>query len=110
MKKLLPILNVAARSLARKRPVNAMWQIVWDEKAEKDFLKLDWQHQNRLLNFIAGRLQTAVDPRLLAEAMSGEFKGLWRFRHGDYRIIVEFQDKILTILILRVDHLKQVYR
>jgi mRNA interferase RelE/StbE len=35
---------------------------------------------------------------------------LWRYRMGDYRIICEIQDRVVTVLVLRVRHRKEVYR
>jgi mRNA interferase RelE/StbE len=34
----------------------------------------------------------------------------WRIRVGDYRIIYNITDKILLIIIIDIDHRKQIYR
>ena len=34
----------------------------------------------------------------------------WRVRVGDYRILYEIHDDILTILVIRVAHRREVYR
>ena len=34
----------------------------------------------------------------------------WRIRVGDYRIIYNISDNVLGILIIDIDHRKQVYR
>lgn len=34
----------------------------------------------------------------------------WRIRVSDYRIIYEIQDNILQIIVIEIDHRKQVYR
>jgi mRNA interferase RelE/StbE len=34
----------------------------------------------------------------------------YRVRCGDYRIIYEINDRVLTILVLRIGHRRQVYR
>lgn len=34
----------------------------------------------------------------------------WRIRVADYRIIYEIKDNILQIIVIDVDHRKQVYR
>jgi mRNA interferase RelE/StbE len=43
------------------------------------------------------------------EALQGE-KGLYRYRSGSYRIIFSIRDDELVVLIVDVDHRKQVYR
>jgi len=34
----------------------------------------------------------------------------WRVRAGDYRILYEIHDDVLTILVIRVAHRREVYR
>ena len=34
----------------------------------------------------------------------------WRIRVGDYRIIYKIKDDILQIIVIEIDHRKQVYR
>lgn len=34
----------------------------------------------------------------------------WRIRAADYRIIYEIKDDILQIIVIEIDHRKQVYR
>ena len=40
----------------------------------------------------------------------GTFKGLFKFRVGDYRIIYSIEKNRLTIFVLRILHRKDVYR
>jgi len=35
---------------------------------------------------------------------------LWRVRVSDYRIVYEVRDKVLLVLVVRVAHLREVYR
>lgn len=48
------------------------------------------------------------EPLKFAEKLTARRDGDYRFRVGDYRIIVAFDGK--TIYILRVQHRKDVYR
>ena len=34
----------------------------------------------------------------------------WRIRVGDYRIIYEIHDTVLLVLVIRIDHRRNVYR
>jgi mRNA interferase RelE/StbE len=36
--------------------------------------------------------------------------GLWRYRVGDYRMLVSIHDDELLVLVVSVDHRRQVYR
>ncbi|MFP5212031.1 MAG: type II toxin-antitoxin system RelE family toxin [Acidobacteriota bacterium] len=35
---------------------------------------------------------------------------LYRLREGDYRIIYQVEDQVLTILVIRIGHRREVYR
>ena len=48
-------------------------------------------------------------PRRMGKALTGDFKGAWRYRLGDYRIIAEIHDDTLTILVITIGNRKNVY-
>lgn len=37
-------------------------------------------------------------------------EGEWRVRTGDYRIVYEIHDQVLTVLVVRVAHRREVHR
>lgn len=49
------------------------------------------------------------NPRIVGNSLSGE-SGFWRYRVGDYRILVSIEDDELLVLVVDVDHRRQVYR
>lgn len=42
--------------------------------------------------------------------MGKKYEGLWKYRVGDYRILVEIKDKTVTILVVEVGNRREVYR
>lgn len=61
------------------------------------------------------RIQAAVEllasnPRPPAATQLVGGLGEWRVRTGDYRIVYEIHDDVLTVLVLRVGHRKEIYR
>jgi mRNA interferase RelE/StbE len=44
------------------------------------------------------------------KALSGEFKGLYRWCSGKFRIIYEIQQEVLVVLVLKIGHRSDVYR
>lgn len=51
-----------------------------------------------------------ANPRSSGKALQGEFKGLWRYRIGDYRVICQIKDKELVILVIDLAHRKDIYK
>lgn len=42
--------------------------------------------------------------------LKGEFVGLRRIRVGVYRVVYEVQDEVLTVLVIRIGHRREIYR
>lgn len=42
--------------------------------------------------------------------LKAEFSGLRRIRVGMYRVVYEIQDNLLTILVVRINHRRDIYR
>jgi mRNA interferase RelE/StbE len=86
------------------------WKIEIARTAEKHIKKLDRVVQTSIIRFLRARVQPADNPRQWGKPLHGDRGGLWRYRVGDYRLICDIQDVKITVLVLRVDHRKDVYR
>ena len=64
----------------------------------------------RILRFLAERVATLENPRRIGEALKGPPIGLWRYRVGDFRIIVQIEDRRVTVLVLDLGNRKEIYR
>lgn len=88
-----------------------VWQIKFDEGAKKDISRLDKQIAKRITRFLSDRLAKLDNPRSIGEALKGSKLGeFWRYRVGNYRIIVNIEDKTLSILVVKVGNRKEIYR
>jgi mRNA interferase RelE/StbE len=87
--------------------VPEIWRIELTRTAEQ-ITKLDRAAQNAILDFLRERVKPAPDPRQWGKALQGEKRGLWRYRVGDYRLICDIQDERITILVLELEHRKDV--
>lgn len=87
------------------------WKIEFESQAVKELKKFDRQAVVRILGFLEQRVAKLEDPRTLGAALVGSQLGeFWKYRIGDYRIIVKIEDHILRILVLRCGNRKDVYR
>ncbi|MCK5871393.1 MAG: type II toxin-antitoxin system RelE/ParE family toxin [Methylococcales bacterium] len=85
------------------------WKIDFDRQAFKALSKLDSVVKKRIVQFLEN-LELVDNPRQQGKALTGKFKGLWRYRVGDYRLICNIEDEQIIILVLDVAHRKQVYK
>lgn len=87
------------------------WKIEIDPTADRELDRLDPQIAKRILKFLHKRIATLKDPRSIGDPLKGpQFGEFWRYRVGDYRIIVRIEDYILLILVLRIGHRKNIYK
>lgn len=77
--------------------------------AHKHILRLDRKDAARIRDFLEDRLSALDHPRRIGSALRSPDR-LWRYRVGDYRVIVEIQDQQLTVLVIEVGHRREVYR
>ena len=84
-----------------------MFKVHFKKSVEKDLKALPKADQKKMLEQIGKVL--AKDP-YEGKALSGEFKGLYRWRTGHFRVIYEIQKHVLIILVLKIGHRKDVYR
>ena len=84
------------------------YKVKWHEKAIEDLKNLDKQNAKGIVERVKTYL--AQDPISLGKPLKGMFKGLFRYRYGDYRIIYALDRKEKSISILRIGHRKDVYK
>ena len=85
------------------------WSIELSEKAEKALAKLGSNAAIRIAKTLR-EVALLPDPRIRGEALTGNLAGYWRYRVGDWRIIVQCVDDRLVILVVAVGHRRKVYR
>lgn len=85
-----------------------MYQVKFSKQAIKELQKLDRQVVRIIKNWVSKSLVDTVDPRVYGKALTGNLKGVWRYRVGDYRIFADIQDEELTIFLFEVAYRREV--
>lgn len=86
------------------------WTIEYAETARKQLRKLDKLAARRIADFMDERVAPSENPRAMGKALKGPLGDLWRYRVGDYRVLCDLQDNVLTVLVLRIGNRREVYR
>ena len=84
------------------------WHVETTPTFEREFGKLDSPVQKRIAAYLVDVAQLP-DPRLRGKALTGTHRGTWRYRIGDYRIIVTLDDGTLVKLALAVAKRSEAY-
>lgn len=83
------------------------YRIRFTPKANKQISRLDKPIARRIRLYL--ETLDLENPRRAGKPLSGE-SGFWRYRVGDYRILVSIEDEVLLVLVVDVDHRRQIYR
>ena len=85
------------------------YSIVWTNKAAQEYGKLDNSVRKQIDKYL-DKISVSADPCSMGKALSVDLTGLWRYRVGDYRIVVKIDNTELIVLIVSVKHRSIVYR
>jgi len=86
-----------------------VWRVEFDADAARDLRRLGAVAERAILRYLRQRIATAEDPRRFGRPLTGDPKGLWRYRVGDYRIVAAIEDDRFVVLVVAVGHRREVY-
>jgi mRNA interferase RelE/StbE len=87
-----------------------VWRVAFHRAAVRDLRKLGGDAEKRVLRYLRERISGSKDPRRFGHALTGDRKGLWRYRVGDFRIVAAIEDHRFVVLVVTVGHRREVYR
>ena len=83
-----------------------MFKIEWTEEAVRDLEKLDRQVAIRILRKLDWFSKNFT--RVVPEPLSGGFKGTYKLRVGDWRVVYTIEDDI--IVVQSIGHRREIYK
>ena len=86
-----------------------VFTIKYEDKAAKQLKKIDKATRKIIKTWIEKNIIGTNNPRQQGKALTGNLKGYWRYRIGDYRLIVEIKDKECVVIAISIGHRKEVY-
>ena len=87
-----------------------IWTVEFTRDSQRDLKRLALSDQRRIVDFLQERAASHESPRILAKRLTAQKEELWRFRVGDFRVIVRFIDSKMEILVVEVGHRRDIYR
>jgi len=85
------------------------WRVEVSDAARKQLRKLGRRNADRIVKTLE-QIAALDDPRQRGHALVGDYAGHWRYRVGDYRVIVKIEDQKLVIIVIAIGHRREVYR
>lgn len=88
-----------------------VWRIEFKPEAMDELGRLDQVVQRRIIKVLRERIAPLDNPRSLGQSLTGKELGqFWKYRMGDYRVVCSIMDDVITILVIRIGHRREVYR
>lgn len=85
------------------------YRIEYSKKAIKELGKLDPQISRKITKWLSNHVDESLNPRQYGSPIKGN-KAEWRYRVGNYRILVDIYDDKAIIFTLEVGHRKEIYK
>lgn len=85
------------------------WQLVLAKEFERSIRKLDKPDIRRIKTYLDQVVQLD-NPRARGKALTADKVGLWRYRVGNFRVLVKFEDQQMQVIALDVGHRSTIYR
>ncbi len=85
------------------------YKVIFTKKALKQLKKIDKHTSALILGWIEKHINNSENPRALGKALIENKYGEWRYRIGNYRMLCEIQDEKIIVLVLEIEHRKEIY-
>ncbi|MFW5500300.1 MULTISPECIES: type II toxin-antitoxin system RelE family toxin [unclassified Maridesulfovibrio] len=82
------------------------WKVEYTARAKKSLRKLDQQTALRIVDYMDN---LPDDPRDQGKGLVGNLAEFWRYRVGNYRVLVKLEDDKLVILVVEAGHRRKIY-
>lgn len=83
------------------------YKVLWEEGARDDLADIDKAVARKIIEKVTGYV--ASDPVAMGKPLKGVYKGLYRYRFGDWRIIYALDREAEEMIVLRIGHRRNVY-
>ena len=87
-----------------------VYKLEFSKRFDRQFSKLDKSTQRYIFNWLIKHLDNVENPRYSGKSLTGNKQGLWRYRIGNYRVIVDIIDTNCVIIAVEVAHRQFIYK
>lgn len=85
------------------------YRLEFTPDVKKQLKKMDKYQATLLTRWLYRNIDGTANPREHGKALSANRAGQWRYRIGNYRVIVEIEDERLVVTAILVGHRRNVY-
>lgn len=87
-----------------------MYELEFSKQALKQLKKMDKGVSKVILSWLSKNINHTMNPRQHGKCLTADKSNLWRYRVGDYRILVQVEDENLVVYAVTIGHRREVYK
>lgn len=85
------------------------FKLEFTKEVQKQLKKMDKFQSTLIVRWLYQHIDDIENPRSLGKSLCGNHVGRWRYRVGNYRIIVEIEDDRIVVTAIQIGHRKNIY-
>jgi mRNA interferase RelE/StbE len=87
----------------------SLWRLETSVEFDRAVRRLDRESLRRIKSYLDEVLDLE-NPRDRGRGLTANLSSYWRYRIGDYRVIVEIRDETLVVIAIGLGHRSEIYR
>lgn len=87
----------------------SIWRLETSVEFDRAARRLDKEALRRIQRYL-GDLLELENPSDRGRGLTANLSSYWRYRIGDYRVIVEIRDEALVVIAIGLGHRSEIYR
>lgn len=85
------------------------YKLFLSNRFKRSFKKIDKHNALIITKWIDKNLYACTNPYFQGKYLKGKFEGYWRYRIGNYRLIVKIEHDKLVITAIEIAHRRDIY-
>jgi len=81
----------------------------FNPRSLRQLKKLDKLVQRLLIDWLDKHIENSDNPRLHGKGLTANHSGEWRYRVGNYRILVDIHEAVVEVEVIQVGHRREIY-
>lgn len=102
-------MKINQQFLGKRLKRSMIWKIDFNDEADKNLAKLNPHARKILRDYLDNRILKLKHPKDTGKALTGNYRGLWRYRVDKFRIICRIQEDKLIVLVVKIGKRDEVY-
>jgi mRNA interferase RelE/StbE len=86
-----------------------VYRVRYSAPSLKALKKMDRQVADSLVGWMSRHIDGCSDPRVFGGRLSANLSDRWRYRVGNYRILVRILDREVVVEVMEIGHRKENY-